>query len=91
MIFMNQIIPVLCPIVNIENIVTTMTGNFVIGRECLLRENVYTSPCNSSELGIYLVSKSGPLQQFNITDVVLKYVKISYKDKYVVFPLIHLY
>ncbi|KAJ8950038.1 hypothetical protein NQ314_008044 [Rhamnusium bicolor] len=34
-------------VLNIENIVTTMTENFIIERECLLRENFYSSPCNS--------------------------------------------
>lgn len=62
----------------------------IIGQKFLQFENFYTTPCNSSDLGIYLVSHLSPLELFPIEAVSCKLVKLDYKNNDVVFPLLHL-
>ncbi|CAH1170530.1 unnamed protein product [Phaedon cochleariae] len=77
-------------IVIIKNVLSHDNKVFIIGQKFLQIENFYTSPCESSDLGIFLVSNLAPLQYFPIELKTCKLVKLDYKNKYVVFPLLHL-
>ncbi|KAJ8983167.1 hypothetical protein NQ317_016266 [Molorchus minor] len=53
------------------------------------KKDLFSVPCKSSDLQIYVVSKSGPLQVFPLKEVSFKCVKLFFKDDYVVLPLQH--
>jgi hypothetical protein len=79
-------------IVDIKNYVTTSTEIFIIGREYLSKQNFFIEPCNSSDIDIYLVSDEiGELKFWNVNEIAFKCVKISFNEKFVVFPLLHTY
>nr|CAI5843570.1 unnamed protein product [Callosobruchus analis] len=52
-------------------------------------ENFFDTPCQSSELHIYLASKSSPLQLWKLSDILHKCVKLHFQNKYVILPLLH--
>lgn len=79
-------------IVEIVNFVQTDTKQMLIGYEFLEKSDFFTSPCNSSEIDIYLVpGKKSELQSWNITEICFKCVKLHFKDKFVFLPLLHTY
>lgn len=77
-------------IICVKNIIQSNNNqSFLIGEEFLIKENVYTQPCESSELGVYLVSHKSSLKSWNANEILCKCFKIPYGDKFVVFPLVH--
>lgn len=77
-------------VVIIRNIVSSDQDIKIIGQKFLTLENFFTSPCNSSELNIFLASNfSSSLQLWDISDVKSKCVKMKYNSKYVIYPLLH--
>lgn len=76
-------------VVCLENIIQTNTESVIIGKEYLTKTNFYTEPCESSELGIYVVSQLGLLKSWNINDIASKCLKLSFNEKCIVFPLLH--
>lgn len=78
-------------IVEVRNIATHQGELKIIGKRFLNLENFYSSPCNSSEFDIYLVSNTmNNLENWKITEVAFKCIKFNYEEKFVVFPLLHL-
>lgn len=77
-------------VVCLKNIIHTESEKFIIGQEYLIKESFYTEPCESSELGIYLVSKQGLLNIWNVDQIMCKCFKISYEEKCIVYPLLHI-
>jgi len=63
----------------------------LIGRQFLTTENFYTYPCESKEIGIFLVSNPGSLQIFSVEDISFKCVVLNWEEKHVIFPQIHKY
>lgn len=62
----------------------------IIGNEFLIKENLFSVPCDSSILGIFLVHQLSELKAWPLTDVTKKYVKLPHlNNKFAVFPLIH--
>lgn len=76
-------------IIIIENIVDLQGDLKLIGRKFLTIQNFYVRPCESKEIGICLIDNVGPLQMFNVANVLFKCVILSWKEKYVTFPQIH--
>lgn len=77
-------------IVIIKNILLKDNEIFIIGQMFLHLEDFYSTPCSSSQLGIYLASNFGNLKSWNIKMVSKKCMKLDYNDKYVIIPLLHL-
>lgn len=77
-------------IVDVKNIVLTNEGVVLLGQSYLLKENFFDLPCESSQINIFVVSEPGPLKSWDISTVLYKNVKLTYEDKHVVFPLLHL-
>lgn len=76
-------------IIIVKNFVSNDKDIFVIGHKYKSFIDFYSEPCRSSKLGIYLVDNLGNLQMWNIAQIVCKCLKLKYKNKYVVFPLLH--
>lgn len=76
-------------IIIIKNFVSSDKDIFVIGHKYKSLIDFYSEPCRSSKLGIYLVDNLGNLQMWNLKQIAYKYLKLNYKNEYVVFPLLH--
>lgn len=76
-------------IITIQNFATMNDKIVIIGYKYLEKQDFFGSPCKSSDLNIYSVRNSGPLQIFSVEDVLYKCVKLHYKDSFVVMPLLH--
>lgn len=76
-------------IILIKNIVYYNNEFKFIGRKFLIVENFYTCPCESKEIGIFVVDNVGPLEIFDVADISFKCVILNWEEKHVVFPLIH--
>ncbi|KAK5644968.1 hypothetical protein RI129_006268 [Pyrocoelia pectoralis] len=76
-------------IVVIKNFATCNGQLMIIGRQFESCEDFYTSPCKSSDLNIYLISNPGPVNSWNIDEVLYKCMKLDYNDQFVIFPLLH--
>lgn len=77
----------------IENIIQNNTDKtiFVIGKYLTTVKDLYTSPCNSSDLGIHIVDVTDNLlHMWNINEIKKKMWKIKFNSYNVVFPLLHL-
>lgn len=62
----------------------------IIGHAYLKMKKLYTSPCNSSDLGIFICTDLGPLQAWPLSVVSNKCMKLVVNDdECVVFPLLH--
>lgn len=61
-----------------------------VGRQFIDRTNFYSTPCPSSVLNIYLLSKPGPIKCFNTSQIVKKVILLPCGTKYLAAPLIHL-
>ncbi|XP_050525145.1 uncharacterized protein LOC126896421 [Daktulosphaira vitifoliae] len=78
----------------IDNIATCLTSKktIIIGRCFEKIENYFIHPCNSSLLGIYKVSKKGPLHSFSIDIIQEKLVCLPLDlthESMVVIPFVH--
>lgn len=77
-------------IINIKNIISYNDKVQIIGQKFRTLEDFYESPCKSSKLGIFLASNmGGPLELWELSEICEKYVKLPYKNKYVLIPLLH--
>lgn len=61
----------------------------IIGNEFLKKENLFSVPCDSSNIGIFLVHELSDLKAWPLTSVIKKYVKLPVLNKFAVFPLLH--
>lgn len=76
-------------IIVIRNILVCSNDYLIIGQKFQCLENYYTSPIESSIIGIFLASNLGKPSCFNYKDIDYKCVKLQFKSKFVIFPLIH--
>lgn len=79
-------------IVVIKNIILQNNNcTKIIGQEFSVLENFYMSPCESSKLNIFLASRlSTKMQSWDVSKIIIyKCVRLNFKDKFVVFPLMH--
>lgn len=76
-------------IIVIRNFVVNNEGSVVIGNKYRTLIDFYTAPCESSKLDIYLVSDIGNLESWDLKQIANKCMKLKFKNKYVVFPLLH--
>lgn len=78
-------------VVEIQNIVKTDEGIFLIGRQFLDYSDLYDYPLHSSELNIHIVSKlDTSLSKWSLNSVKSKCILLPYKkEKFVALPLIH--
>jgi len=76
-------------VIIIKNFVSNDKDIFVIGHKYNSLIDFYVEPCKSSKFGIYLVDNLGNLEMWNLELIAYKYLKLKYKNQYVVFPLLH--
>lgn len=80
-------------IVLIQNFVSVCNEHFIVGKKFNKTADFYMQPCQSSDLGIYLLNNKdlGPLQSWNVNDIFFKYVFLHFENEtYVALPLVHL-
>lgn len=77
-------------IVVLENIAHKNGKCYVIGREFLIKEELFTSPCTSSYLGIHIVHNLSELKIWPADELFNKYYKIPHNNKFVAVPLLHM-
>lgn len=68
-------------IIIIRNFVVSNKGPVIIGQKCKIFANFYTTPCESSKLGIYLINVAENLDSWKFTEIVNKCMKLKYKNK----------
>lgn len=77
-------------VVVIKNVIVHDKNTKIIGQRFLVIENFYMSPCESSKLNIFLVSGLNVgLQSWDLSCIAHKCIKLNFKNKFVVFPLLH--
>lgn len=82
-------------IIIIRNFVSYYNHNdairtIIIGHKFESLQEFYTEPCESSQLGIHLAEHiMDPLQSWDINEIDYKCLKLNFKDKFVIFPLLH--
>lgn len=76
-------------IIIIKNFVLDNEASVVIGNKYKTLTDFYTVPCKSSQLNIYLIDNIGDLESWDLREVANKCIKLKFKNKYVVFPLLH--
>lgn len=79
-------------IVCIENVAYCTKRNIpvIIGYQFLDKEHLFTTPCQSSLLGIYSIKSCSDLKSWPLKNIIKKYIKFPRKNSaYAVFPLIH--
>nr|CAI5841124.1 unnamed protein product [Callosobruchus analis] len=63
---------------------------FVVGEKITCSENFYTSPCNSSDLGIAVAdSADHTLYSWSLDELKSKLWRVAYGENYVLLPLLH--
>nr|CAI5853014.1 unnamed protein product [Callosobruchus analis] len=63
---------------------------FVVGEKMTCSENFYTSPCNSSDLGIAVAdSADHTLYSWSLDELKSKLWRVAYGENYVLLPLLH--
>lgn len=76
-------------IIIISNFASNDENNIIIGNKYKTLKDFYINPCKSSKLDIYKVCDLGNLQIWNLDQVAHKCIRLKYKNKYVIFPLLH--
>lgn len=77
-------------IISVQNFVYDSSGApFLIGKEFLQRRDLYTRPCQSTMLGICIVSHLSGLCSWPVESIFHKCLKVSFKKEIVIFPLLH--
>lgn len=77
-------------IINIKNFVSNDVNNFLLGHKYQTLQDLYSQPCRSSQLKIFVVNNDiSPLQKWNINEVAYKCIKLKFNDKFVIFPMLH--
>ena len=72
------------------NILVMHNSIYLYAKElCIHSEELFTYPCNSSDLGIHVVTETSTLHCVSIRDVHSKLVMLPYSNKFVVIPLLH--
>lgn len=80
-------------IVIIENIICSKINNesYIIGKEFFKKEPLYTEPCVSSHLGIYMVSNLSMRKTWPLNNINTKYFLCEINlECYAAFPLLHI-
>ncbi|CAN7937837.1 unnamed protein product [Ixodes hexagonus] len=80
-------------IITIQNIAfCSLSGQAqVIGKQFGKSDDLYTYPCPSSMLGVVLASEPSVTTSWPLSRVVQKCVRMPFKGKFAIFPLIHLH
>lgn len=81
-------------IVLAQKFVIENNKKILIGKKINKTADFYTQPCNSSDLGVFLVNIQdlGCTKKWDIESVAFKYVKLNLENQpSVVFPLVHTY
>lgn len=79
-------------IILIENILQNTDDNkiFIVGKRLSIVKDLYTLPCNSSDLEIYTVTLTDyQLHTWSIKQLDKKMWRMTYGSSYVVFPMLH--
>lgn len=78
-------------IIKIENFAQTERGLIVIGKEFMHKTDFYKKPCNSSELGIFVVNHlCSSIKFWFINKIhIQKCVILPFEGEHVVFPFLH--
>lgn len=77
-------------IIAVANFASNIFENvFIIGRKFENIKDFFTTPCKSSDIGIYEVYNLSTMNFWPITDVEMKYVPLMQENKFIVFPLLH--
>jgi len=76
-------------IVVILNFASNNKNTIVIGNKYKTLKNFYTKPCKSSKLNIYEVCDFGNLQIWDLDQIANKCIRLKYKNRFVIFPLVH--
>jgi len=76
-------------IVIVQNFISTNEGIFVIGNKYHSLVDFYSELCESSKLGIYVVDRIRDLQKWDIKQIAYKCLKLKFKNRSIVFPLLH--
>ncbi|XP_064477778.1 uncharacterized protein LOC135391453 isoform X3 [Ornithodoros turicata] len=78
-------------IVRIENLVCTDNSGevLVIGRKFVNPGDLYVYPCRSSKFGIHSCRTLSSLGCWPLSRVALKCIRLPFRDRFAVFPLIH--
>lgn len=79
-------------IVEVHNIAhhKDVNRDVIIGKEFCCTEDLYNTPCPSSLIGIYVISKLSELKTWTVDDIEMKYVKLLLSNnKFAAFPLLH--
>ena len=61
-----------------------------IGRKFLNSLDAYQTPCASTELDISLYQSKGPVESFNVSEIVKKVIILPSGENYWAIPLLHL-
>ncbi|KAM7296817.1 uncharacterized protein ISCGN_021972 [Ixodes scapularis] len=79
-------------IIMIQNFAFCSTSGqaLVIGKRFESSSDLYTHPCPSSMLGVVLACNPSVTKSWPLSDVAQKCVRMPYKGKFAVFPLLHL-
>lgn len=79
-------------IVKIENIAhcTLSHQPVVVGRKYKKTEDLYSYPCGSSLLDIYLASKPSDIHFWALSEVAEKCVRLPVGKKFAIFPMVHM-
>ncbi|XP_077561437.1 uncharacterized protein LOC144177729 [Haemaphysalis longicornis] len=78
-------------IVKVENIAHSAAYDHpvLVGRRYQKLEDLYTYPCSSSLLDVYLASKPSEIHFWPLKEVAAKCVRLPVGTKYAVFPMVH--
>ncbi|KYN18354.1 hypothetical protein ALC57_09336, partial [Trachymyrmex cornetzi] len=78
-------------IIQIENIAFSeyLQIPVVIGREFIDKRDFYTVPSEISRVGVFKVKKLSNLKIWPLSEITIKYVKLPYKNDYVVLSILH--
>lgn len=76
-------------IIIICNFIENNDGIVIIGTKYKTLSDFYVKPCKSSKLGIHLVENIGNSESWNLEQIKNKCLKLKFKNKFVVFPLLH--
>lgn len=76
-------------IVVILNFASNNENTIIVGNKYKTLKDFYTEPCKSSKLNIYEVFDLDNLQIWNFNQIANKCVRLKYKNRYVIFSLLH--
>ncbi|CAN8025052.1 unnamed protein product, partial [Ixodes persulcatus] len=79
-------------VIKVENIACSATNHqpVLIGRRYQRLEDLYSYPCSSSLLSIYLASELSDIHFWPLSEIAAKCVRLPVAKKFAVFPMVHL-